>query len=63
MLSVTGFEPTAVQGETAILGLRLGISVWPFALQMAALGGLLWFSLDEATYRRAREAGPEASGS
>ena len=62
MLALSGFEPNVEQGESALLGMRLLVSAWPFALHLAALVLVLRFSLDETAHRAARRQALARSG-
>ena len=62
MLALSGFEPNVAQGESALLGMRLLVSAWPFALHLAALVLVLRFSLDETAHRAARRQALARSG-
>jgi GPH family glycoside/pentoside/hexuronide:cation symporter len=62
MLALSGFEPNVEQGESALLGMRLLVSAWPFALHLAALVLVLRFSLDESAHRAARRQALARSG-
>jgi len=61
MLALSGFVPNVEQGESALLGMRLLVSAWPFALHLAALVLVLRFSLDETAHRAARRQARERS--
>jgi GPH family glycoside/pentoside/hexuronide:cation symporter len=54
MLAFTGFVPNAEQSESAVFGMRMLGSTYPFVLHLAALALIARFALDEAAHREAR---------
>ncbi len=54
MLAVTGFVPNVEQSDTAVFGMRLLGSTYPFVLHLAALALIARFGLSEEEHRLAR---------